>query len=296
VLVVLAAGGLAACGGSGSTTGSAGGSGGPTGSGGSSGGPTGSGGGSGGTTSAAASTPPPIATLITEATKLKIDSLTFSLSTSVPAQGTTPASTLTGTATIRLRPSLGGTIDFTTPGQAIDEVIVGHTIYIDLPRVAARDGGRPWVAVNLSAASSAAGIDLGALLQQVKSLNPSSTLQLLADKQRFHETGVTTVDRQRVVGLTGTFTPATLTAPGFSKALLAQLKAKLASVGATRETVTAYLAFSGLPVRTVTSLTTKTYGVLNSTIDVRGINAPVTVAPPPSSRTISLAQANKLPA
>jgi hypothetical protein len=272
---VVVAGGLTACGGSGSTTTS----------------PAGS-----STTAAAASTPPPITTLITRATGLKIASLSFSLSTSVPAAGSTPASTLTGTATLRLRPALAGTIDFTTRGRSIDELIVGQTIYINLPQVGARDGGRPWVAVDLSAASSAAGIDLGALLQQIKSLNPSATLQLLAARQRFHETGVTTVDGQRVVGLTGTFTPATLNAPGFSRAIVAQLRAKLASVGATRETVTAYLTFTGLPVRTVTSLTTKTYGVLDDTIDIRGINAPVTVGPPPPAKTISLAQANKLPA
>jgi hypothetical protein len=294
-LAVLAAGGLVACGGGGPAAGARSGStasasrapaasprGGSIGS-------------ASGAPAASSVSLPPLATLVTEATRLRIDSLSLRVSTRTPSHGATPASALTGTATIRLRPSLAATVDFTNRGQATLERVIGDAIYINLPRVGAHDGGRPWVAVDLATQSTAAGVDLGALLEQVRSLNPTSTLALLAARRQFHELGRSTVDGQQVVGVTGTFTPSTLSAPGLSPAVLAALRTKLAGVGATRETVTAYLTFAGAPVRTVTALTTKTSGVLVSTIDIRGINAPVNVSRPPSSQTIPLAQAEKLP-
>ncbi len=84
------------------------------------------------------------------------------------------------------------------------------------------------------------------------------------------------------------------TSPQISPDVRAQLKAKLAQLGVTREDVTTYLSSSGLPVRIVTTLATTTHGLVTSTVDVHEINMPVSVTPPPAAQTISLAQLKQL--
>jgi hypothetical protein len=248
----------------------------------------------GGSTSS--SSTPSLDTLIARATALKVKSMNADISTSVPGAAGAAAQTLAGSVSMQLQPTLAGSFRFTVAGQALTERIVGTMVYLSLPSVAAHDGGRPWVAFDISAASAASGIDLNELLQDARNADPTSTLRLLAAKRLFHETGTTTIDGQRVVGLTGSFTPDTLpSSPQISAKLQAQLKAKLTQIGATREEVTTYLAFSGEPVRIITTLVTTSHGTITSTVNVHGINIPVVAAAPPAAQTITLAQLKKLP-
>ncbi len=219
------------------------------------------------------------------------------IATSVPGAGPGGATqTLAGTVSMQLQPSLAGSFRFSVGGQTLRERIVGTMVYLNLPSIAAHDGGRPWVAFDISAASAATGLDLNQLLQDARNADPTSTLRLLAAKRLFHETGTSTIAGQRVIGLTGSFTPGNLPSSGqISAKLQAQLKAKLTQLGATREDVTTYLAYSGEPVRIVTTLVTAAHGSITSTVNVHGINIPVVVAAPPAAQTISLAQLKKLP-
>jgi hypothetical protein len=238
---------------------------------------------------------PASATLVSRATALKISSMNADIATSVPGPGGTATQTLAGTVSMQLQPSLAGAFRFTVAGQTVSERIVGSTVYLELPSIAARDGGRPWVAFDLGAASAAAGINLSEFLQEARNADPTSTLRLLADRRLFHETATTTIDGQQVVGFAGSFTPATLPAsPQISPDVRARLKAKLAQLGVTREDVTIYLSRSGLPVRIVTTLATATHGQVASTVNVHGINGPVSVAAPPPAQTISLARLKQL--
>jgi hypothetical protein len=247
------------------------------------------GGGGGGSASV-----PSVVKLTNLASSQKIDSLTLATTTTVPGSAGAAATTVSGTAALQLRPTLAGDLHFTVAGRAISERIIGNAIYVELPQIAAHDGGRPWVSVDLGAASSAAGINLSELLAQARNADPTSTLRLLAAKHVFHSIGTSTVDGQRVTGLTGSFTPSTLTSSVLSPDLVAQVKAKLTQLGATREEVTTYLTDAGHPVRIVTTLTTTTHGPITSTVDIRDINVPVSVAPPPAGQTITLAEVKKL--
>jgi hypothetical protein len=238
---------------------------------------------------------PDAATLIARAASQKIDSMSFTLASTVPGVGGAASSTLNGAASLRLHPSLAGSLTFTAAGHSTTERIAGTSFYIRIPTIAAHDGGRPWVVVDASDTSKAVDFNYAELVHEAQGIDPTKSLELLAAKRNFHEIGTTTIDGQRVVGLTGAFTPATLTAPGFSPSLLAQLKAKLAQVGASRETVTIELTYAGVPVRIVTALTTKTFGILTSTVDISAVNAAVaTLAPPPASQTVSLTELQKL--
>jgi hypothetical protein len=247
--------------------------------------------------SSSSSSPPSMDTLIARATALKVKSMNADIATSVPGAATGAATqTLAGTVSMQLQPSLAGSFRFSVGGQTLLERIVGTMVYLNLPSIAAHDGGRPWVAFDISAASAATGIDLNELLQDARNADPTSTLRLLAAKRLFHETGPSTLAGQRVIGLTGSFTPENLPSTGLLSAKLqAQLKAKLTQLGATREDVTTYLAYSGEPVKIVTTLVTAAHGTITSTVNVHGINIPVVVAAPPKAQTISLAQLKKLP-
>ncbi len=250
------------------------------------------GGGSSNSGSSGASTPD-VATLVSRASQLKVNSLAFTLNTTVPATAGAPAQTVAATALMQVHPNLTGAFVFTAGGKTVTERIVGNTIYVRIPALAARTG-RTWLAVDLGAASSASGIDLSALLKTAQSADPTNTLRLLAAKRVFHEAGTSTIRGQHVVALRGSFTPATLPAAGIDPALLAQVKAKLNQIGATREDIVSYLSDAGVPVRIVTTLTTAAHGVLTSTIDISAVNVPVSVRPPVASHTITLAQLQKL--
>jgi len=240
---------------------------------------------------------PSLDTLIARATALKVKSLNAHIATSVPGVAGAAAQTLAGDVSMRLQPSLDGSFRFTVAGRTLVERIAGAKVYLELPGIAARDGGRPWVEFDIGAASAGAGIDLNQLLRDARNADPTSTLRLLAAKHVFHETATKTIDGRQVVGLAGSFTPATLpSSPLIGAKLQAQLKAKLTQIGATREDVTIYLAYSGEPVRIITTLVTASRGSIVSRVSVTGINIPVVVAPPPAGRTITLAELKKLPA
>lgn len=246
------------------------------------------------TANGGSATTPDVGTLVSRASKLKINSLAFTLNTAVPATAGTPAQNVVASASMQLHPTLAGSFVFTVAGMTVNERIVGNSIYVKTPALAARDGGRPWLAVDLNAASSASGIDLSALLKTATSADPTNTLRLLAARKVFHETGTSTIRGQRVIVLSGAFTPATLTAPGLNPKLLAQIKSKLAQLGATREDIVSYLSETGEPVRIVTTLTTATHGAITSTVDISAVNLPINVSAPAASQTITLAELKKL--
>jgi len=234
---------------------------------------------------------PDASAVIARSVRQQISTLDFKIVSVVPGGQGAPPVTLAGTASLRVRPTLAGELSFTTSGQTTTERIVGSSFYIYLPRIASKDGGRPWVLVDGTSASKAVGANYAELVQTAERLDPTKTLRLLAARGIFHGTGAATVDGQRVVGVTGSFTPSTANPPGLGRDVVAQLKAKLVQAGATRENVTVYLTSAGVPVRIVTSLTTAAYGILTSTIDINAINVPVVTSPPPVSQTIDLARA-----
>ncbi len=235
---------------------------------------------------------PSLATLIRRGGAQHPSSFAFTQKTCVG----TGASMITTTtsAVVRLRPTLLASITQSVAGRTVRARLIGTTGYIDLPQLAARDGGRPWLAVSLDQAGTAIGINLKQLITESANLDPSHNLRLLANASRFRSIGRTRVDGKQVYVFLGTFDVAHPSRSPLSRALVAQLRAKLLALGASSEVIATYVTGQGQTVRVVTGVSTTSRGPIDTVEDVGAINPPVRVGPPPSAQTIAYAKARAL--
>lgn len=248
---------------------------------------------------AAAATPsgstagtPSLKTLLGSLHSSRFTSFAFTERTCV-GSGSSPVRA-TASASMQVRPRLLAEITQTVAGGVVHERIIGTTVYAELPGIASRDGGRPWLSASLASAGAAIGINLSQLLNEAKNLDPSRNLRLLAVANKFQPLGATKVNGISVLGFRGSFDAAHLPSVGLSSDLTAQLKAAMARVGASSEVVSTYVTPASQPVRVVTSLDTRSEGQVVTVQDFQAINAPVHVTAPPAAQTISYAQAQRL--
>lgn len=208
----------------------------------------------------------------------------------------TGASTVTTTtsAVVRLRPSLLASITQSVAGRTVRARLIGPTEYVKLPQLAVRDGGRPWLAVSLDQAGAAIGINLKQLVTEIANLDPSHNLRLLASARQFRSIGRAVIDGKQVYGFLGNFDAAHHAGAGLSRALVAQLRAKLLALGAPSEVIATYVTGRGETVRVVTGLPTTSRGPITTVDDIGAINLPVRVTPPPAAQTIAYAKARSL--
>lgn len=172
--------------------------------------------------------------------------------------------------------------------------LIGPTEYVKLPQLAVRDGGRPWLAVSLDQAGAAIGINLKQLVTEIANLDPSHNLRLLASARQFRSIGRAVIDGKQVYGFLGNFDAAHHAGAGLSRALVAQLRAKLLALGAPSEVIATYVTGRGETVRVVTGLPTTSRGPITTVDDIGAINLPVRVTPPPAAQTIAYAKARSL--
>jgi len=232
---------------------------------------------------------PGLATLIRRSGAHRLNSLAFTEQTCVAAHASTTTAQLS--ASLQLRPKLLASIVETTGGRAVQARLIGPTEYVYLPQLASQDAGRPWLSISLARAGAAAGINLSELLSELSSLDPNRNLRLLAAVKSFQSLGQVTVDGTPAFEYRGTFDVARLPTSGLSGDLVAQLRAKLLALGASREIVTTYVTGSGEPVRVVASLPSTSKGEIDTVEDVTAIDPVVRVDPPPPKQTISYLEA-----
>ena len=195
---------------------------------------------------------------------------------------------------VRLRPSLLASITQRVAGRTVRARLIGATEYVDLPRLAARDGGRPWLAVSLDQAGAAIGINLKQLITESRILTPVTTFACSPAQASFARSGRAVIDGKQVYGFLGNFDAAHHAGAGLSRALVAQLRAKLLALGASSEVIATYVTGRGETVRVVTGLPTTSRGPITTVEDIGAINLPVRVTPPPATQTIAYAKARAL--
>lgn len=235
---------------------------------------------------------PSLATLIRRSTGRRLTSFAFTQKTCVG----TGASTVTTTtsAVVRLRPSLLASITQRVAGRTVRARLIGATEYVNLPQLAARDGGRPWLAVSLDQAGAAIGINLKQLITEIANLDPSHNLRLLASASQFRSIGRAVIDGKQVYGFLGNFDAVHHAGAGLSSALAAQLRTKLLALGASSEVIATYVTARGETVRVVTGLPSTSRGPITTVEDIGAINLPARVTPPPAAQTIAYAKARTL--
>lgn len=256
--------------------------------------------------------PPDLAALAQKMEAVRVISERFRLRTSITASGAhLPREAeafqklfdtdLSGEAT--LSPP-AGSFALTLLGHTLRLRVVHETVYVYEPRVAHRDGGRPWVDLGR-------GGGLDGLFGPGGGGSPASavasTFRALASTLRgarsVTELGHGVIDDQSITGFRATVAPAALEEPAVPakpRSILRNIFAQRAAARSPRSApappstlLETFIAASGLPVRTRISESSE--GLSTGTLlDVFAINFPLRVQPPARGRTVSLAALRRL--
>ena len=198
---------------------------------------------------------------------------------------TTPAQVITLSGVASLHPDLVVDGHENIAGRELEVRFIGSKIYIYLAEIAARDGGKPWLAADLKGLSSASGLNFTEMLNQIRQLSPGNPSPLFKTSA-FRAQGRATVDGQTAYVYQGSFSPSDLTRLGLPGQLGKQTADKLRQLGATREQVTTYLNASAVAVRTVATIYKGSQLLTVSVNSSKPISHAVSVSPPPASKTI----------
>ena len=205
---------------------------------------------------------------------------------------TSPAQVITLSGVASLHPNLVVDGHENIAGRELEVRFIGSKIYIYLAEIASRDGGKPWLAADLKRLSSASGLNFTELLNQVRQLSPNGPSPLLKAASAFHPLGKATIGGQTVYAYQGSFAPSDLTKLGLAAKLAKQTAAKLRQLGATKEQVTSYVTSDGVALRTIAAIYKGSQLLTVSINSSARLARPVSVSPPPASKTIAYSKVN----
>jgi hypothetical protein len=227
--------------------------------------------------------PPELQRLETQAQQLHIESEHFSYQFAIkPPTGKETVINATGVG--RTSSPAASEIDEVIGSQHIVVRQIGHAIYLEVPGVARRDGGRPWVRVSEKEVSVRSGVDFAAAPHDLS----ASFALINSSAEEVQQVASTTVDGQPT-----TVFSATVDLGKFFSTFGAPLVHKLQSIGVKNATLELFIAADGLPVRTSVIIGVEG-GTIAVTTDVLQINTPVSVRAPAQRTTISEARLQKL--
>jgi hypothetical protein len=219
----------------------------------------------------------------------QVTSATETLNVQVSGAST---SATTGTILVRLKPALlvSGNLNTTAAGAStrIKVILTSAAMYVSEPSLISQLG-KPWIKIDLSALPALAGSSGAGLAQLIRSLqgnNFASQAQLSTLARNARVAGEQTIDGVPTTEYTGSFTAAAglkALPAGFREALAPELQALGNSTIYFREWIDGQNH-----VRKVTDIETLNGDTVNSTIDVTGINQPVSITLPPASQTFLL--------
>jgi len=210
----------------------------------------------------------------------------FGSTLSVTMSGTV-SGTMAGTMQIRNRPSLLADVDFSAfdvGGQSLPggmhEILTDRSIYLKMALLA-QELHKPWVKISFAQLQQSTGINVGQLTQQVQSNNPLVQTQMLAAAKDVRAVGTQTIDGVRTTHYAGSY-PVSAGLAKLPASLRATEQKGLQQLGV--KTVRFNVWIDGQH-QTRKIVATETGGGEHATVtmQVTGINQPVSVTLPPNS-------------
>jgi hypothetical protein len=200
--------------------------------------------------------------------------------------------TLAGTVQVRLRPSVLADENFGTltvngrslPG-GMQEILNSQSIYMKMA-ILQRELGKPWVKLSYAELRQATGLNLGQLVQQVQDYNPMVQTQMLAGAKNVKTVGTQTIDGVKTTEYTGTYAmSAALAKIPSSFRSFVQKQVQSMGLGAVQFKVWLDAQHQARKIITVEHGTSTQITV---TVQVSGINQPVSVTYPPASEIATI--------
>jgi hypothetical protein len=201
------------------------------------------------------------------------------------------STTISGTMQEQTQPSVLAVANLssvTAQGQqipgGIQEIISSSGLYLKMAQLA-RQTGKPWVEIPVSALSKMSGVSFTQLLQNSNN-DPLTQTQMLSSSTNVKKVGTATVNGVKTTEYTGTY-PITAGLAKLPAASRSRIASQLKAMGLTTEHFTVWLD-GQQQVRKVVSSAKGTSEQVASTVTVTSVNQPVSVTLPPASQTATV--------
>jgi hypothetical protein len=220
----------------------------------------------------------------------RVNSFASTLSVQMSGSAT---GTMAGSLQVRKQPSPLVAANFSTlktDGQSVPgglrEIATGTTLYLKAAPLQA-ELGKPWAAVPFAALQGRSGVDLGQIMQQVQNNNPMTDAQMMTGATDLRAVGTQAIDGVMTTHYTGAF-PVSAGLAKLPPSLRATERKGLQSLGISAIGFNAWIDAQH-QIRRLTLAERGTSLRLAVTMQVSGINQPISVGLPPASqvRTIS---------
>ena len=191
-------------------------------------------------------------------------------------------------------PSLALSMSMQVDGQAISEVLVGDTIYMDYPELAPELNGKTWAEIDLSGIHGSLG-SLSSLLESARNENPTTQIAALVASGTVSKVGTETVNGQSTTHYSGTLDASQVLKAGAAESKLnasqlSSLESMLQTTGVTSVKIDTWIASDGLPVQEKYSEQTS-QGTVSGDLSMSDWGAPVSIGAPPSSDVYNMTSA-----
>jgi hypothetical protein len=242
------------------------------------------------TTHSGASSLSPIQAITLAAQQAKaVNSAAFMLN--IQTTGTT-SGTLAGSMKVRIKPSLLADADFSTfiaDGRSIpggfQEILNSQTIYMKMALLQ-QELGKPWVRLPFSELRQATGLNFGQVIQQAENNNPMVQTQMLASAKNVKTVGTQTIGGVKTTEYTGSYSiPAAVAKLPPSFRSLAQKQAQSMGIDTAQFKVWIDAQHQ---TRKLIIVEHGSSSQITVTMQVTGINQPVSVTYPPASEVATI--------
>jgi hypothetical protein len=159
-------------------------------------------------------------------------------------------------------------------------------LYMQLPALDKYLNGKTWMKADLAALAQKAGVDLGQLLQQAGSQDPTKALQMLESVGNVSKAGTATID-----GVDTTEYSGTIDVQKAAAALGPEVEKVLAQSSITTIPVDVWIGSDGLVRRmhdTISYTENGMQATTDLTLDLTDFGTQVTVTPPPADQTVDV--------
>ena len=195
------------------------------------------------------------------------------------------SSTIVETGSLALSNPLRARLKITIAGTAIEELLLGPTAYLKFPPLTAKTG-KTWAKVSLATVGAKMGLDLTALLAQVKQQGPTLPVQLAITSGQVKPVGTEVVGGVSTTHYRGTVDIAR-SLDRFPADLKAQMQALIDKAAVKNVVLDLWVGPNSRPVRASESYDSKV-GPVSVLTTYRDFNQPVDATAPPAADTVDL--------
>jgi len=199
--------------------------------------------------------------------------------------------TMAGSMSVRTKPTLYTDADFSTlsvSGQVVpggmEEILTGNAVYVKLALLSQLSGGKQWIEIPFSELQQASGVNLSQLIQQLEGSNPLDQTQMLGAARDVRKVGTDTIDGVPTTHYTGSF-PVSAGLAMLPAALRKSVEQQYK--GASTVNFDVWLD-AQQQVRRIITAEQNGSGRQATTINITGINNPVTASLPPAGEVASV--------